>query len=604
MEKVRKSILNILKESEEFDEENAVGLTLEQYAKYACNGEMDRDVSDTDIDMLVAFCYNVGESSGFDEMDKFLSILAKNVKIVKVIPTAYEDILECDFSSFFKPYNEQLKEFFDMSRSEFDDDEAYYEAVVNLEPLISGNASEQTYKELNNILTNKQSKPEVSQNDSGDNMNEAAQKMSYDEFLNSEWLKDYLKIEFKTSGYNEWSEFIANFEKDNVKSARDDNLKDYYKDYLRESANLDKTENSLSIDYDLIKYMMSEYEYYSKFPEYNDVVEEYYGSLTKEEYNKAIEIANKIKDIPTYNGALELSDNHTLYELKSLDDAYDSYSEDVYYTYSQFVEDAVRTFEEDTGVKLYGEGRSGRHIVVDDTIENRIKYDELKEKQAELEKWVINNTNRYIDAINSGKDTSEAYDYAIGVNELITESADLTAEVIYHDEDGTRDYVAGKLSDGRYFLIGQQEQIVVSDKDLPSLAKKDMDDFNYDEDGDKDFIEAIENGTTLDKNSDIAKIIIKASRNYLDDGSYLLSESEDAARDLGIEPGSDEEDMLNSLYDRKIKNYICSYCRKSIKNINDFDKKFYKDYGTEYVCPYCGEPYSFKDLKNIAKYEE
>ena len=376
MEKVRKNILNILKESEE-NQEKAEGLTIAQYAKFVYGGEMDCDVCDKDIDMLVAMVYDVNHESS-DEMSKFLDILANNVKIVKAHPSSYGDVLECDFSSFFKPYNEQLKEFFDMSRSEFDDDEAYYEAVVNLEPLISGNASEQTYKELNNILTNKQSKPEVSQNDSGDNMNESTQKMSYDEFLNSEWLKDYLKIEFKTSGYNEWSEFIANFEKDNVKSARDDNLKDYYRDYLRESASIDKTENSLSIDYDLIKYMMSEYEYYSKFPEYNDVVEEYYGSLTKEEYNKAIEIANKIKDIPTYNGALELSDNHTLYELKSLDDAYDSYSEDVYYTYSQFVEDAVRTFEEDTGVKLYGEGRSGRHIVVDDTIENRIKYDELK----------------------------------------------------------------------------------------------------------------------------------------------------------------------------------------------------------------------------------
>ena len=107
----------------------------------------------------------------------------------------------------------------------------------------------------------------------------------------------------------------------------------------------------------------------------------------------------------------------------------------------------------------------------------------------------------------------------------LKESENLTARVTYHSEDGTRDYIAGKLSDGRYFLIGQQEQIVVSDKDLPKLAKKDMDDFRYDEDGDREFIEALENGTTLDKNSDLAKIIINASRKYLEDGCYLLSES-------------------------------------------------------------------------------
>ena len=107
----------------------------------------------------------------------------------------------------------------------------------------------------------------------------------------------------------------------------------------------------------------------------------------------------------------------------------------------------------------------------------------------------------------------------------LKESKNLTARVTYHSEDGTRDYIAGRLSDGRYFLIGQQEQIIVSDKDLPRLAKKDMDDFRYDEDGDKEFVEALENGTKLDKNSDLAKIIINASRKHLDDGCYLLSES-------------------------------------------------------------------------------
>lgn len=127
----------------------------------------------------------------------------------------------------------------------------------------------------------------------------------------------------------------------------------------------------------------------------------------------------------------------------------------------------------------------------------------------------------------TGGHLSDPHVYNEETMEEINESAELTAKVTYHNEDGTRDFTAGKLSDGRYFLIGQQEQIVVSDKDLPSLAKKDMDDNGYDEEADKEFIEALENGTTLDKKSDLAKIIIKASRKYLDDGGYLLSESAD-----------------------------------------------------------------------------
>ena len=135
--------------------------------------------------------------------------------------------------------------------------------------------------------------------------------------------------------------------------------------------------------------------------------------------------------------------------------------------------------------------------------------------------------------MNKMKNLSESILYNIHKSEeiskkqlkLFEESENLTARVTYHSEDGTRDYIAGRLSDGRYFLIGQQEQITVSDKDLPKLAKKDMDDFRYDEGGDREFVEALENGTKLDKNSDLAKIIINASRKHLDDGCYLLSES-------------------------------------------------------------------------------
>ena len=107
----------------------------------------------------------------------------------------------------------------------------------------------------------------------------------------------------------------------------------------------------------------------------------------------------------------------------------------------------------------------------------------------------------------------------------ISESTSVTAKVTYHNEDGTRDYIAGKLSDGRYFLIGQQERIVVSDKDLPKLAKRNMNNFSYEDDGDEEFLDALDKGTTLDNDSSLAKIIINASRKYLDDGCYLLSES-------------------------------------------------------------------------------
>ena len=111
-----------------------------------------------------------------------------------------------------------------------------------------------------------------------------------------------------------------------------------------------------------------------------------------------------------------------------------------------------------------------------------------------------------------------------------------------------------------------------------------MDDFSYDEDGDKDFIEALENGTTLDKNSDLAKVIINASRKYLDDGCYLLSESANVdINNLTKEQlwKLRQEIVLGSLYTHDYDNSfgidpsaVCSFFDSFIEDsqVDDFGK--------------------------------
>lgn len=765
MKSITRSLLESLNES-------ISGNTIKEYAMNYLDGYIDNDVTDTEIDMSVAFSFDFNEEpdADFKAYSDFMNLIAERTKVVEVQKSSYGDTLVCDFSSVFKPYNEQLKEFFDMDNSEFGEDEAYYEAVANLEALISGNAGDSTYRELIDILN---SKPMNEASNLESIIDEAAR------YLFDEGDKDYLP------DYEEFNDYTMDISKDLFDKAKER--------ALEALTNL------------------AEHQYYDHDGGHGTV--------------------------------LELNDNHTIWELNNENKSYEEWA--------SIVNSKQAQFKADTGVDLLLLGHMGRHACVEPTYDNCMNFTYLQETQEKLEKEAIDefNAEEMNESLspNSGRkyvsknvyvmnykgtyivlyhghnekefdNETDAFSYAKKLakekNEKLKESADLTAEVTYHDEDGTRDYTAGKLSDGRYFLIGQQEQIIVSDKDLPSLAKKDMDDFSYDEDGDKEFIEALENGTTLDKNSDLAKVIINASRKYLDDGCYLLSEStnidvnnltkeqlwklrqeivlgslythdydnsfgidpsavcnffdsfiedaqvddygrpnnrkteeydnaedlynyyrscenpfgeveninesteldindididehnsmetirkyvsaqeqhkgtsirfdtfkaspyeydlrvyvgglttkdevraalipykldeegrvirvdkdiielddfrldmtdeevrslvynklglkekpinesEDVKRDLAIEPGSDEETTLDSLYDRKIKNYICSYCRKSIKNINDFDKKFYKGYGTEYVCPYCGEPYSFKDLKNIARYEE
>ena len=476
MKSITRSLLESLNES-------ISGNTIKEYAMNYLDGYIDNDVTDTEIDMLVAFSFDFNEEpdADFKAYSDFMNLIAERTKVVEVQKSSYGDTLVCDFSSVFKPYNEQLKEFFDMDNSEFGEDEAYYEAVANLEALISGNAGDSTYRELIDILN---SKPMNEASNLESIIDEAAR------YLFNEGDKDYLP------DYEEFNDYTMDISKDLFDKAKER--------ALEALTNL------------------AEHQYYDHDGGYGTV--------------------------------LELNDNHTIWELNNENKSYEEWA--------SIVNSKQAQFKADTGVDLLLLGRMGRHACVEPTYDNCINFTYLQETQEKLEQEAIDefNAEEMNESLspNSGRkyvsknvyvmnykgtyivlyhghnekefdNETDAFSYAKKLakekNEKLKESADLTAEVTYHDEDGTRDYTAGKLSDGRYFLIGQQEQIVVSDKDLPSLAKKDMDDFRYDEDGDKEFIEALENGTTLDKNSDLAKVIINASRKYLDDGCYLLSES-------------------------------------------------------------------------------
>lgn len=476
MKSITRNLLESLNES-------ISGNTIKEYAMNYLDGYIDNDVTDTEIDMSVAFSFDFNEEpdADFKAYSDFMNLIAERTKVVEVQNSSYGDTLVCDFSSVFKPYNEQLKEFFDMDNSEFGEDEAYYEAVANLEALISGNAGDSTYRELIDILN---SKPMNEASNLESIIDEAAR------YLFDEGDKDYLP------DYEEFNDYTMDISKDLFDKAKER--------ALEALTNL------------------AEHQYYDHDGGHGTV--------------------------------LELNDNHTIWELNNESKSYEEWA--------SIVNSKQAQFKADTGVDLLLLGRMGRHACVEPTYDNCINFTYLQETQEKLEQEAIDefNAEEMNESLspNSGRkyvsknvyvmnykgtyivlyhghnekefdNETDAFSYAKKLakekNEKLKESADLTAEVTYHDEDGTRDYTAGKLSDGRYFLIGQQEQIVVSDKDLPSLAKKDMDDFSYDEDGDKEFIEALENGTTLDKNSNLAKIIIKASRKYLNDGCYLLSES-------------------------------------------------------------------------------
>lgn len=101
----------------------------------------------------------------------------------------------------------------------------------------------------------------------------------------------------------------------------------------------------------------------------------------------AIDLYNNTKD-KLYRGDngtfLQLSDRHTMWELKR-----DILPED----YSFLVEEACDKFKAQTGVELYCEGRSGRHVCVEYTYDNALRYEEFCQLQTSLENWVIDTVN-------------------------------------------------------------------------------------------------------------------------------------------------------------------------------------------------------------------
>ena len=491
MKSVTRNLLESLNES-------ISGNTIKEYAMNYLDGYIDNDVVDTDIDMSVAFSFDFNEEpdADFKAYSDFMNLIAERTKVVEVQKSSYGDTLVCDFSSVFKPYNEQLKEFFDMDNSEFGKDEAYYEAVANLEALISGNAGDSTYNELISILNGKQITNEASNLESI--IDEAAR------YLFDEGDKDYLP------DYEEFNDYTMDISKDLFDKAKDR--------ALEALTNL------------------AEHQYYDSDGGHSTV--------------------------------LELNDNHTIWELTNENKSDEEWA--------SIVQSKQAQFKADTGVDLMLLGRMGRHACVEPTYDNCLNFTYLQETQEKLEQEAI-------DEFNAEEINESANSANIDVNNLTKEQLwKLRKEIVLgslytHDYDNSFGIDPSAVCN---FFDSFIEDSQVDDYGRPNNRKTE----EYDNAEDLyNFYCSCENpfGEVKD-----------------------INESEDVKRDLAIEPGSDEEATLDSLYDRKIKNYICSYCHKSIKNINDFDKKFYKDYGTEYVCPYCGEPYSFKDLKNIARYKE
>lgn len=117
---------------------------------------------------------------------------------------------------------------------------------------------------------------------------------------------------------------------------------------------------------------------------------EYIADVTDEEYNQLYDaVKTAIENVADhfYNGMIELSDRATMYHLSG--NVEQENPDEVQQVYANLRDEAFEKFQEETGVEIWQDGRSGRHIVVDDNYYNAKNYNELCNIQEKWEDWVI-----------------------------------------------------------------------------------------------------------------------------------------------------------------------------------------------------------------------
>ena len=151
-------------------------------------------------------------------------------------------------------------------------------------------------------------------------------------------------------------------------------------------------ESQLYDEYGTVENVLSVIEeYYDEETGYAEFIEEvldYYYPYDFDE-SDAMQIYNdfaSIDEVKYYEGYLELSDDHILWEI-------DANIDDV--TYWKLADAFISDFEKDYDVSEVSYlGRSGRHVVCPDNWENVVRYDELVDGMQKYQQ-------EFIDYINS-----------------------------------------------------------------------------------------------------------------------------------------------------------------------------------------------------------
>ena len=110
----------------------------------------------------------------------------------------------------------------------------------------------------------------------------------------------------------------------------------------------------------------------------------------------AEDVYELMHDINFYQNMIELSADRIDFETIDVTKLTSEQRNDLETTTQMYLDDACKKFEKKTGIDIWLEGRSGRHVCVENTLKNAIRYDELCDLQKELKNEYIEKVNAYI----------------------------------------------------------------------------------------------------------------------------------------------------------------------------------------------------------------
>ena len=280
-----------------------------------------------------------------------------------------------------------------------------------------------------------------------------------------------------------------------------DTIEDYYnKLFIKESKTLKKeaiTELSNEL-YEIVEYMYNESEQDLDYiPEIEDIQDRVNEDCDENMYNKAVDIVRNIIENITYyeydyKKYIQLSDNHTMYEL----------NDDVEMTadqYSSLVDIFLQQLQDEINIDIYALGRSGRHICIDNTFDNALNYNGYVQAQRKYEQEMINYINQeYGNNKTENKKLNEdikSNKYEIEWNAGAVERTPTPNETI--EFEGTRKDLMQFLDDNYVDVDYDEDDNIISFEEWLDTYED-----TYDPSGSTVVLSIKENGKEIYKNSD------------------------------------------------------------------------------------------------------